>query len=159
MIIVYCAICGKEMKIFPCRKGITKCCSYECRNKLISKTKKTLYKTNTVRSYVKDVCVLPKEITYNGYKVYMDGKYPAICINGKNKYLHRYVWEQTYGPIPKGMVIHHKDFNRGNWNLENLELLTRAEHMKRHKINPINGTNTILAYTDKTIMERSDDLS
>lgn len=44
------------------------------------------------------------------------------------------------------MVIHHKDFNRGNWNLENLELLTRAEHIKRHKINPINGTNTLISH-------------
>ena len=158
MLIEHCAICGKEFKIFPCRKGITKCCSYDCRNKLIAKTRQKLYKDNTTYSYIQDICILPKEMTYDGHKVYMDGKYPAICINNKNYHLHRYVWEQAYGSMPKGMVIHHKDFNRGNWNLNNLELLTRAEHMKLHRINSINGTNTILAYTDKTIMKRSDDL-
>ena len=54
-----------------------------------------------------------------------------------------------------GMVIHHKDFNRGNWDISNLELLTRAEHMKRHKINPIDGTNTIVSHI---IIEGSEDL-
>ena len=160
MISEYCAICGKEFKIFPCRKNITKCCSYECRNKLIVKTKRELYEKSKMNSCFKeDVCVLPKEMIYDGYKVYMNGKYPAICINGKNHYLHRYVWEQTNGPIPKNMVIHHKDFNRGNWNLENLELLTRAEHMKLHKINYEDKSTMLLSYMDKTIMKGEDDLS
>lgn len=62
------------------------------------------------------------------------------------------------GPIPKNMVIHHKDFNRGNWNLENLELLTRAEHMKLHKINYEDKSTMLLSYMDKTIMKGEDDL-
>lgn len=159
MLFEHCAICGKEFKIFPCRKNITKCCSYECRNKLIIKTKQALYENTKTNSYRKDICVLPKEMTYAGYKVYMNGKYPAICINGKNHYLHRYVWEQANGPIPKNMVIHHKDFNRGNWKLENLELLTRAEHIKLHKINFTNQADTLLSYIDKTVMEGGEDLS
>jgi hypothetical protein len=160
MLIEQCAICGKEFKIFPCRKNVTKCCSYECRNKLIVKTRRELYEKSKMNSCFKeDVCVLPKEMIYDGYKVYMNGKYPAICINGKNHYLHRYVWEQTNGPIPKNMVIHHKDFNRGNWNLENLELLTRAEHMKLHKINYEDKSTMLLSYMDKTIMKGEDDLS
>lgn len=141
-----CMICGKEMKIFPCRVGVTKCCSYECRNKLIAKTKTEIYHNNTVRSFhIQDVCILV-DTTYDGHKVYMDGKYPAIYLGNKNYHLHRYVWEQAYGPIPKNMVIHHKDFNRGNWNLNNLELLTRAEHLKRHKINPIDGSDTLVSH-------------
>lgn len=146
MIKTNCVICGKEMNIFPCRIGRTKCCSYECRNKLIAKTKTQTYYNNTVRpSYIQDICIL-KNTIYNGHKVYIDGKYPAIYLNNKNYHLHRYVWEQTYGPIPKNMVIHHKDFNRGNWDLKNLEMLTRAEHLKRHKINPIDGSNTLVSH-------------
>lgn len=160
MISEYCAICGKEFKIFPCRKNITKCCSYECRNKLIVKTKRELYENSKTNSYYKkDVCVLPKEMTYDGYKVYMNGKYPSICIDNKNYYLHRYVWEQANGPIPKNMVIHHKDFNRGNCNLNNLELLTRAEHMKLHKINYDDQSTMLLSYMDKTVMKGGEDLS
>ena len=57
------------------------------------------------------------------------------------------------------MIIHHKDFNRGNWNLENLELLTRAEHMKLHKINFTNQGDMLLSYMDKTVMKGEEDLS
>lgn len=146
MVRTSCVICGKKMRIFPCRVGITKCCSWECSRKLMAKTKAKIYHDNTVRSsYIQDVCVL-KNTIYDGHKVYIDGKYPAIYLNNKNYHLHRYVWEQANGPIPKNMVIHHKDFNRGNWSLDNLEMLTRAEHIKRHKINPINGTETLVSH-------------
>ena len=156
MVTINCAICGKETKIFPCRLGKIKCCSWECRNKFISKTKTEIYHKNTIRShYIQDRCVL-NDVTYDGYKVYIDGKYPTIYLNNKNCHLHRYVWEQVNGPIPKNMIIHHKDFNRGNWSLDNLELLTRAEHMKRHKINPIDGTDTLVSHIK---IERSEDLS
>lgn len=158
MLIEQCAICGKEFKIFPCRKNVIKCCSYDCRNKLIVKTRRESYEKSKTNSYHKDVCILPKEMLYNGYKVYMNGKYPAICINNKNYYLHRYVWEQANGQIPKQMVVHHKDFNRGNWNLENLELLTRAEHMKLHKINYDDQSTMLLSYMDKTVMKGGEGL-
>lgn len=62
----------------------------------------------------------------------MDGKYPAICINGKNVHVHRLVWIDNFGKIPTECVIHHKDENKLNWNIENLELLSRSEHIKRH---------------------------
>jgi len=51
---------------------------------------------------------------------------------GKPIYLHRYVWEQTNGPIPKKHHIHHKDENTGNNSLENLELATGAAHLSKH---------------------------
>ena len=54
MISEYCAICGKEFKIFPCRKNVTKCCSYECRNKLIVKTRRELYE----RQYYQDSIII-----------------------------------------------------------------------------------------------------
>ena len=45
MISEYCAICGKEFKIFPCRKNVTKCCSYEDKSTmLLSYTDKTIMK-------------------------------------------------------------------------------------------------------------------
>ena len=35
------------------------------------------------------------------------------------KYLHRKIWEDNFGEIPKGFVIHHKDGNRSNNTIEN----------------------------------------
>lgn len=42
------------------------------------------------------------------------------------------VWELANGPIPKGMLVHHKDRDTLNDALSNLELLSRSQHMKEH---------------------------
>lgn len=52
--------------------------------------------------------------------------------NGLRKYMHRYVWEYYNGKIPSGYEVHHIDFNRGNNDISNLQLLTREEHRKIH---------------------------
>lgn len=72
-------------------------------------------------------------IFYEGHKVYMNGKYPAIFLNGENKHVHRLEWEKHNGKIPNGFIVHHKDENKLNWNIDNLELLSRSEHIRRHK--------------------------
>ncbi len=43
---------------------------------------------------------------------------------------HRLVWEQIYGPIPKGCKIFFLDGNRQNCDIENLALVTEAEHLE-----------------------------
>ena len=55
-------------------------------------------------------------------------------INGKQWYLHRYVYEKENGPLIKNMDIHHIDFNKENNDSSNLVQLTRTEHIKIHKI-------------------------
>lgn len=47
-------------------------------------------------------------------------------------YLHRFVWEAVHGEIPDGYHIHHKDEDPGNNEIENLELLPAAEHLRGH---------------------------
>lgn len=72
---------------------------------------------------------------FNGYKFTKDDKtgyYLSSTINGKRYRLHRYVWEYYNGAIPKGYHVHHKDHNKNNNELSNLELLTIKEHRKRH---------------------------
>jgi hypothetical protein len=63
----------------------------------------------------------------------MNGDYPAIYLNGKSFHIHRLVWEKNYGTIPEGCIVHHKDENKLNWSIDNLELLTRAEHTDTHR--------------------------
>jgi hypothetical protein len=59
--------------------------------------------------------------------------YKGIKINGKKIDEHRYVWEQANGPIPPKMVIHHKNHNKRDNRIENLELMTYQVHNKEHK--------------------------
>ena len=53
---------------------------------------------------------------------------------GKWEEYHRYVWEKQNGKIPAGMNLIFKDGNTLNCNIDNLELLTNAELMKRNSI-------------------------
>lgn len=50
------------------------------------------------------------------------------------EFVHKRVWEDAHGPIPKGHRIWWKDRNHSNCALENLELLSDKEHMKRTTI-------------------------
>lgn len=45
----------------------------------------------------------------------------------------RHVWEQANGPIPPGMGIHHKDEDKLNDTLANLELVSKADHLAIHR--------------------------
>lgn len=45
---------------------------------------------------------------------------------------HRWVWSNHYGMIPPTYQIHHKDENKSNNSIENLELIDRSIHMKLH---------------------------
>jgi hypothetical protein len=56
-------------------------------------------------------------------------------IGGKLKefYLHVAIWEAKYGPVPRGYVVHHKDFNPLNNRLSNLVLMERQAHTDLHR--------------------------
>ena len=53
--------------------------------------------------------------------------------NGKYDNLHRYLWKEANGEIPKGCIIHHINGDILDNRLENLQCMTRAEHYKVHK--------------------------
>ena len=43
------------------------------------------------------------------------------------------VWEAANGPLPRGCVVHHKDENKLNDALGNLEMLTKGQHLAEHR--------------------------
>jgi len=53
-----------------------------------------------------------------------------------NMFLHQYIYcyFNNLDKIPKGYVIHHKDFNKINNDISNLELMTVFEHKSLHGI-------------------------
>ena len=40
----------------------------------------------------------------------------------------RWIWELENGPVPKGKLIHHIDFDKANDSPENLQCVTSSEH-------------------------------
>jgi hypothetical protein len=58
------------------------------------------------------------------------GGYPMITRNGKQTHLSRYVYQQTYGLIPMGMVIRHKCDNPKCINPDHLEIGTQKQNVQ-----------------------------
>ena len=46
------------------------------------------------------------------------------------KHKHVYIWEQTHGPVPKGMIVALRDGVKTNCDPDNLMLLSRAELLR-----------------------------
>lgn len=45
---------------------------------------------------------------------------------------HDVIWEAANGPIPKGYDVHHKDEDKLNNDMDNLELLKKVDHKRVH---------------------------
>lgn len=50
-----------------------------------------------------------------------------------HKYEHREVWIRYHGPIPAGFDVHHKNEDKLDNRIENLELLTKQAHTALHQ--------------------------
>lgn len=65
---------------------------------------------------------------------------------------HRVIWVWHNGAIPKGLVINHKDYNRANNDINNLEVLTQKENTEYSRCNmnpPVGEKSGKASFTNK----------
>lgn len=72
---------------------------------------------------------LPTSVTWDG-RVWTLSR--AGYLVRKSEYLHRAKWERYRGPIPAGHHIHHKNHDKSDNRLVNLECLSAREHRREH---------------------------
>lgn len=74
--------------------------------------------------------------------------------------LHLILWEDAHGPLPRGHCLRFRDGDRLNVCLENLELITRGDNMRRNTIHnlpaPLKSTIGLLGQLKRRIREKQD---
>ena len=79
----------------------------------------------------------------SGYLKVRIGKSHPISDQNGWAYLHQLVWWSAGRVVPAGMILHHVNEDKSDNRIENLEVVTRAEHNRHHNreklIDPITG--------------------
>lgn len=88
----------------------------------------------------------PANENWKGGKTMMYG-YVMVRVGRRYRPEHVLIWEAANGTVPKGMHVHHKNGNKTDNRLENLECLTRSEHKHIHQHTPF-GYNTFIPDDD-----------
>jgi len=86
---------------------------------------------------------------FNGRKYYenRDGYYSCHHPNGL---IHRHIWASFNGDIPDGHVIHHKNHDRADNDIDNLECMSWSKHASLHaKKNKYYGSDENKAHLDR----------
>jgi hypothetical protein len=84
---------------------------------------------------------------YRSLKTTLDSKHylaVAFCRDAKytKKRAHRVVWEAFNGPIPDRLEVNHKNLDRADNRLENLELMTHRDNLNHaHAIYAVERTH------------------
>jgi hypothetical protein len=77
----------------------------------------------------------PSNANYDGHERVDKEGYTMIRIApGRYEKKHRVLWESVHGPIPQGCIIVFKDKNKKNIRIDNLEIITRLENMRRNTL-------------------------
>lgn len=64
--------------------------------------------------------------------IYLHGKYPAVSVLGEKIHVHRLLARYVVGVLKRSDVVHHKDSDKLNAALDNLEVISAQTHGHIH---------------------------
>ena len=127
----------------------------------IERTKATRFKQSGLPHNTKPIGY--ERINADGY-IEVKVRMRPDRVNHKRNFVakHILVWEEHNGPVPEGMIVRFLDGNKLNCSIDNLVLMTRAEHLqltrsKHYSDNPeITKTGVALAKLNIAITNQKD---
>ena len=143
-----CRSCGKEFELNACETRVKEnkvhYCSAKCRDegrksgKVIA-CKQCGKQFYSIRNdFCSQKCARDYRSANMDHKTYMENGYLVKFENGYNKKgnvkLHRAVMEEKLGRrLTPDEVVHHKDGNKLNNDISNLEVMSRGDHSRLHR--------------------------
>lgn len=130
---ISCAICGTTFPVKPSAVGRRKCCGKACLREYLRN--RYAGEGNPNFGNRLDKCAAWKggrRISNYGYVLIFAPDHPNSRPDG---YVleHRLVMSEVLGrPLTNAEIVHHKDENKQNNAIENLEILTLSEHQRHH---------------------------
>lgn len=119
----YCILCQKPYEIRISHAHLRQTCSRACAAEIKSRTKSGPNHPRWKSG---------KEISPCGYQLEYNPNHPDAH-KGK-VFTHRLMMEQKIGrKLTSKEIVHHKDGNKLNNKIENLQIMTRAEHINHHR--------------------------
>lgn len=116
-----CLVCGQDFYIPQYRKDTAKYCSHRCI--ALAHPENTLKARNASPIMTRSKATKGE----NGCK-----NYKTITVNGKSIREHRWIMEQHLGrKLETWEHVHHIDGNHLNNSIDNLEVLSNAEHQRK----------------------------
>lgn len=77
---------------------------------------------------------LPHNTKWDGYeRINVEG-YVEVRVNGKFILKNRLIYNEHYGNLDKNQIVIFKDGNKQNFNIDNLQAITKAENAVRNSI-------------------------